>query len=120
MLPQALRWEFGLSRSQVMKRVSHISPQWITSSDQGNCILGVKLEELLSSQSLLHKPSPQQRDYVLVVPKHGGSLKLNFGSFDGSRLPDRNYMLCRDDHALRLVIRWETIEAHLNNSNPAT
>ncbi|KAF4831457.1 hypothetical protein CGCTS75_v005227 [Colletotrichum tropicale] len=110
MPPQALRWEFGLSRSQVMKRVSHISPQWITSSDQGNCILGVKLEELLSSQSLLHKPSPQQRDYVLIVPKYGGSLKLNFGSFDGSRLPDRNYMLCRDDHALRLVIRWETIE----------
>lgn len=74
MPPQALRWEFGLSRSLVMKRVSHISPQWITSSDQGNCILGVKLEELLSSQSLLHKPSPQQRDYVLVVPKHGDSL----------------------------------------------
>ncbi|KAK2730072.1 hypothetical protein CKAH01_09850 [Colletotrichum kahawae] len=35
---------------------------------------------------------------------------LLFPSMGAHWLPDRNYMLCRDDHALRLVIRWETIE----------
>ncbi|KAH9240321.1 hypothetical protein K456DRAFT_1758484 [Colletotrichum gloeosporioides 23] len=35
---------------------------------------------------------------------------LLYPSMGARWLPDRNYMLCRDDHALRLVIRWETIE----------